>query len=720
MTNIGDSSSSFRDGAAHSGSASPGVFNVDAMLASQQSSGSVASLDSQVVKQTKNEIRTLAAEVARLAEADLEPQEFFDGFAPRVTTAMAALGLCVWQFDGESFEALATHRSPDLLFDSDGRTRPSPQHQSVLEAILAEGQPILVPPRETIVEQDRPTNPLSEALIVVPIRIGKRYDHLLEVIHPAGGGPTAQRGYLRFVAQMADLMSDFLRRQKLREAEANQQAVERLRRQLQNVASAETIPARLHFAANACAELLDAEQAFLISVARGNQVLATASHAQFDTRSQPTLLCQRLVSEVLRGAPELVGRRLSATERRGEPSEFDARDPGVPDDAPSSEDLPGKIATLVDEICDLQGCRHLSIERLGSASSLLCVALWATPPAEDVDHSVLGSIGGLLGENQIYPYWRRAFRSLTGLRRGDSLTDPQAARNAAITTWLTRVAMLGLVAAASMFPVNDNVSATAVLQPAEKAAYYAPAAGTVEAIMVADGQSVRAGQPLLRIHSPQLESQLDQLHSRLDLAQQNFDERKNQLAAGVGLSDFEVDQLESELEQLSIQQISIQKQIDIYTAQLESLVVRANQPGTVAAWDLENSLLQRPVNLGDRLLQTFAPDARWVLQISVPQRRIAGVRRQTEAQEDVVSFSLASHPNQTFPAKISRVAQRASSGPGEETRVLVEAAVDPAQIPLKQAGAVARATIRCGTTPAAWLIMRDAVHLVKSKIALLW
>ncbi|HBE70669.1 MAG TPA: hypothetical protein DDW52_21195, partial [Planctomycetaceae bacterium] len=581
--------------------------------------------------------------------------------------------------------------------------------------------PILVPPRETIVEQNRPTNPLSEALIVVPIRIGKRYDHLLEVIHPAGGGPTAQRGYLRFVAQMADLMSDFLRRQKLREAEANRQAVELLRENLQSVASANTIPARLHAAARACAQLLDAEQAFIACVARGNQVVATSSHATFDSRSEPALICQRLVNNVLRLDSSLLGNLLSASDRRVETHAKTSGDSGATVEGEQHlARLPEDISLLVDEICNIQGCRHLLIRRLGDHSSLLCIALWVTPPSEEIDLSSLESIGGLLGENQIYSSWQRAFRSLIGLQSGDSLTDPAVARNATITTWLTRAAMLGLLAAAALFPVNDNVSATAVLQPAHKAAYYAPASGAVEEIMVTDGQAVTQGQTLLQIHSPQLESQLDQLHSRLELARQNHDERQNQLAAGVSLSDFEVDQLESELEQLRIQQISISKQIEIYDSQLDSLVVRATQPGIVAAWELENSLLHRPVNPGDRLLQTFAPDAQWVLLISVPQRRISKVKRQAEGQEASISFSLASHPDRTFPAEISRVAQRVSSGPGGETNVVVEAVVDPSQIPLKQAGAVARATIRCGTTPAAWLLIRDAVQLVKSKIALLW
>ncbi|HBE71625.1 MAG TPA: hypothetical protein DDW52_26070, partial [Planctomycetaceae bacterium] len=145
MTNIGDSTSETLGGSAQPESVPTGVFNMDAMLASAQRTGSVTSLDSQVVKQTKQEIRTLASEVARLAEAELELDEFFDGFAPRVLTAMAASGLSVWQYDGDSFEALASHRSPDLLFDPADRSRPSAQHQSVLEAILAEGQPILVP-----------------------------------------------------------------------------------------------------------------------------------------------------------------------------------------------------------------------------------------------------------------------------------------------------------------------------------------------------------------------------------------------------------------------------------------------------------------------------------------------------------------------------------------------------------------------------------------------
>ncbi|MEZ6078455.1 MAG: hypothetical protein R3C56_23125 [Pirellulaceae bacterium] len=107
-------------------------------------------------------------------------------------------------------------------------TPPSPPHERILRCVIAEGQPILVPPGSVKVEADRPHNPLSDALIIIPVRIQDEVEFLLEVIQRPSGGPAAQRGYLRFVAQMADLMADYLRRQQLREFQSDRDRLRRI------------------------------------------------------------------------------------------------------------------------------------------------------------------------------------------------------------------------------------------------------------------------------------------------------------------------------------------------------------------------------------------------------------------------------------------------------------------------------------------------------------
>ena len=69
----------------------------------------VASLDPPLIQQTKSEIRSLAAEIAKLAHAVCEPADFYRGFLPRLVTAMGAEGAAVWQ----TCESLCNHGEMD-------------------------------------------------------------------------------------------------------------------------------------------------------------------------------------------------------------------------------------------------------------------------------------------------------------------------------------------------------------------------------------------------------------------------------------------------------------------------------------------------------------------------------------------------------------------------------------------------------------------------------
>ena len=82
--------------------------------AALETTPAVASLDSPGIQQTKSEIRTLAAEIAQLANAALEIDEFFEGFLPRLCSAMGAKSAGVWRLSSLDSELrlVAGHSLP--------------------------------------------------------------------------------------------------------------------------------------------------------------------------------------------------------------------------------------------------------------------------------------------------------------------------------------------------------------------------------------------------------------------------------------------------------------------------------------------------------------------------------------------------------------------------------------------------------------------------------
>ncbi len=166
---------------------------------------------------------------------------------------------------------------------------PSDSHKRILDCVIAEGTPILVPPLTVAIEAERPSNPLEHAIIVIPVRIEEEIEFVLEVVQRASGGPAAQRGYLRFVAQMADLMSDFLRRHALREQTKRSQRVQQFEYWLGSVSQARDNASQLRSVADALADLFGSFQVFLVRSGARPRVLAASGLDTFDVRSETIL-----------------------------------------------------------------------------------------------------------------------------------------------------------------------------------------------------------------------------------------------------------------------------------------------------------------------------------------------------------------------------------------------------------------------------------------------
>lgn len=728
------------NGSSH-GTASGGT--AFALGADSVASSSVASLDPPLVQQTKSEIRNLAAEIAHLAHSPLTPDEFFSGFLPRLCAAMGATGAVAWQLSTEtesepqrSITQLAGHSVPAQLYrdtsvtsgkDSSTRsctTEPTDAHREILNAIIAEGQPILVPPGDVKIEKDRPNNPIRETLIVVPVRIHDHVEFVLEVIQRPSGGPSAQRGYLRFVAQMADLMSDYLRRQQLRNVSEERHQLRRTEHYLLAIASVPQTSVRRLLAADALSELLDAEHAILVRTSPTMKAVAVSDCNNFDPRSETVLAAEALVQKMTNRSATPV--QLDSTSLGWESFQASERRNIDGHEQESATDEPADIVQQhVDELCQLLGCRWLVIFPLGTDAHLTAIVAFTMTPPDSLSEkrftALACTIGNLLSATRKRGWLEHLAFTVLGIGQIEG-------RRKRIERVVTRLAIVGIGVMIAMFPVSQHVAATATLHPTSKRPYYAPHAGVVTQVLVEDGQTVKVGDILLKLTNPQLESRLDELVGELQLTEERIAEKTNRLSRGSELPAQQYDEIEGEIEQLKISQRALGKQATILQQQLNELVVVAAEDGTLASWDIRNSLQNRPVQAGDLLATTFVPDQAWSLLIAVPDLRAGMVSEAMSASDNSarVQFALSSHPDEIQSAAFRRMASQATlEHPNSATNqarrvVLVEAVVAADDLPIRKDGAVARATIDCGKVPAIWLVSRDAIRAISSRIQMLW
>jgi putative peptide zinc metalloprotease protein len=104
------------------------------------------------------------------------------------------------------------------------------------------------------------------------------------------------------------------------------------------------------------------------------------------------------------------------------------------------------------------------------------------------------------------PVWRevQAWRA-----RGPALRRSRRARRSAV--------LAALVVLAFFVPWPARVNTSGLLLPQTRQALYAPPSAMLEALPVADGQAMRAGQPLLRLASPELDLRAGEAGARQHL-----------------------------------------------------------------------------------------------------------------------------------------------------------------------------------------------------------
>ncbi len=679
----------------------------------------VASLDPPLIQQTKSEIRTLAGEIAKLAHATCERAEFYRGFLPRLVTAMGAEGAAVWQTcdslrkhgklasDNETTQEsglrlVAQHCLARELLDCEMQAAgvllaPSETHRRILECVIAEGAPVLVPPQTVSIEVDRPTNPLEHSIIAIPVRTEDDVEFVLEVVQRASGGPAAQRGYLRFVAQMADLMADYLRRQTLREHSTRAARMQQFEFWLSAVARAVTPARQLRNLADGLADLLDSHQVFIVRSGRRPKVLAASGLETFDPRSE-TIIAAELAERFLQR--DLISREMYL-------------------DLQAWKDGDQHLAS-VSKLYELLASDRLVRLRLIEGRDV--VALLAMAPraeASPIDmQRVASSLFGLVAFTAAQSLWARTWLPFRASSRAADYPPRPA-----LQTWAIRLFLLGLATLIAFFPVPQQITTTAVIAPTRKNCYYAPSDGTVTKVICAEGehQPVKKGDELLVLESVALNQRISGLEAEIDENLVHLDSLNGRLGKALP-SSADSDNIITAIDQTRLKIALKKREKKALDEEKSKLTIVALEDGELTLWDIANRLQGRPVARGELLLSTCDPSTAWELQVSVPEHRVGlvsdALARSTHRAVPM-RFCLTSHPNVPMQGGLTWMADQTTRNAAGSNVVLSRAAV-VGELPLKKEGAIARVTLDCGRVPAIWLVVRDAYWSCMSRLKMIW
>jgi multidrug efflux pump subunit AcrA (membrane-fusion protein) len=324
---------------------------------------------------------------------------------------------------------------------------------------------------------------------------------------------------------------------------------------------------------------------------------------------------------------------------------------------------------------------------------------------------VAAAVANAQRHEQIFllPLWRRLGRTAAWFR-GRRL-------------WIAAAIVAGLVALGlllAIIPWEYRVEATGQALPVVRHGVFAPYDATVKAVLVESNQRVTKGTPLLTLESAELDEEATRLGGEIArLEEESYKLRRDQdEARRIGNRESE-QQFYTQYRQARSELAARQEQLEIIQAEQQKLAVLAPADGVVATFQIEQLLLDRPVQRGDLLLEVMDDRGDWRLELDVPEYRMGHLLAALQASESgtlAIDYVPATDARLDLDATLTEVATRSNESQDAGTIVQVFATIDPDQLPGRRIGADVDARIRCGKKSLFYCLFGDVVEFLQRKV----
>ncbi len=671
----------------------------------------------ETVEQTKQQIRSLINEIAEMSRAGSPAEEYFPAVLKRIVDALAAIGGAIWLLDDEGQLKLSyqINVNQNLL---EAESEDAAKHAKLLSRLFMRGQSELIPPNSMLGEDQNEGNPSQYLLVVSPLSGGKQPTGLVEIFQRPNAAPNIQRGYLRFLEQMAGLVGEWLKGHTLQKVSDRQlmwQKADHFARlvhdNLDRRDTAFTI-------ANEGRQLIGCDRVSVaIKKGRKCKVEATSGQDTIENRSNIVTALNVLATRVVSA---------------GESLWYDG----------SVEDLPPQLEEAIEDYVDLSHGRTIAVLPIRRPEKVIEGDVQSKEMVQREDLSSREIIGALIVEqieSQVPPdalrsrcdlVYEHAARALNNSMEHSDLFLMPVWRAIGRATWLFRgsafpktMAVLTLITIAMLalflVHINHDLEAEGSLQPTIQRQVFAHVDGEVEDVFVEHGDTVEKDQVLLKLRNRDLDLQLTELRGQIE-------ETSKQVLAYSDLARKAVDRQEKskliyQTREFEIRLKALREQQKLLSEKEQKLFVRSPIDGEIMTWDLKKTLRSRPIMTGQVLVTVADPRGDFELELLMPEKRMKYL---DTALKDAggdplpVDFIMATDPSQDHTGKLSADSIHARAELDTTAGAVVKLRVKPDSMEgiSRRPGARVIADVTCGRRSAAFVWFHEVIEWVQANV----
>ena len=156
---------------------------------------------------------------------------------------------------------------------------------------------------------------------------------------------------------------------------------------------------------------------------------------------------------------------------------------------------------------------------------------------------------------------------------------------------------------------------------------------------------------------------------------------------------------------------------------IASLTLTAPIEGVVATWDPQRQLLDRPVAAGNLLVTVIDETGPWRLEVKLPEVDagpvLAAFHSEPEGKSLPVEYLLATHPEERYHGTLQSVAIR-TENIDEQPMIHLIITPDTNAMPPLRDGAEVRCKLDCGKRTLGYVVFRELVEFVHSRVLFLF